>query len=63
MTAAHRMLKNDVVSTTGWQAYALLSAAAAGHLEVSVDGWTELDLDYEHVDRMSAFVTPLVAAD
>jgi hypothetical protein len=59
VTTAHRMLKNDVVATTGWPAYALLSSAAVAFLDVSSDGGTELDLDYEHVEPMSALVLPL----
>lgn len=59
VTAAHRMLKNDVVERTGWQAYALLSAAAVEHLGIPDDGGMRLDLEYEHVGRISALVLPL----
>jgi len=59
VTTAHRMLKNDVVATTGWPAYALLSVAAAEHLGVSLEHGARLDLEYEHVGRMGAVVLPL----
>lgn len=59
VTTAHRMLKNDVVATTGWRAYALISAAASEHLGVSADGTAQIELEYEHVGRMSALVLPL----
>lgn len=59
VTAAHRMLKNDVLERTGWQAYALLSAAAVEHLDVPDDGGVRLELEYEHVGRISALVLPL----
>lgn len=59
VTTAHQMLKNDVVAATGWRAYALISAAAAEHLGVSDKQGVRLDLEYEHVGRMSALVLPL----
>ena len=37
VTVAHRMLKNEVVAKTGWEAYALLSSAAVEHLEVPTE--------------------------
>lgn len=63
VTIAHRMLKNDVVTRTGWQAYALLSAAAVERLGVSDAGGIPLDLEYEHVGHMSALVLPLDVED
>lgn len=62
VTTAHRMLKNDVVATTGWRAYALISAAAAGYLGVPVDDRKGIDLEYEHIGRISASVIPLMPA-
>ena len=59
VTAAHRMLKNDAVATTGWQAYALISAAAAEHLDVRAVDAIPIEMEYEHVGRMSALVLPL----
>lgn len=61
VTTAHRMLKNEVVATTGWAAYALLSAAAADYLDVSSENGMELELEYEHVGRIGAIVLPLGA--
>jgi hypothetical protein len=61
VTTAHQMLKNDVVVTTGWQAYALLSAPAAEYLGVSSDSVTPIELEYQHVGRMGALVLPLGA--
>jgi hypothetical protein len=61
VTTAHQMLKNDVVVTTGWQAYALLSAPAAEYLGVSSDSGTPIELEYQHVGRMGALVLPLGA--
>ncbi len=61
VTTAHRMLKNDVVAVTGWQAYALLSSAAATFLDIPVEDGTALDLEYEHVGRIGAVVLPLAA--
>ena len=59
VTTAHRMLKNDVVSTTGWPAYALISEAAAAYLGVSGETGIRLDLEYEHVGRVGAIALPL----
>lgn len=59
VTTAHRMLKNDVVAMTGWPAYALLSAAAAQHLDVSDEAGRWLEFEYEHVGRMRALAIPL----
>jgi Protein of unknown function (DUF2652) len=59
VTAAHRMLKNDVVTTTGWPAYALLSDAAIDYLGVTVESGVRMDLEYEHVGRMGATALPL----
>ncbi len=61
VTTAHRMMKNDVVATTGWPAYALLSAAAVEHLGVSAGDGVTLELEYEHTAPMSALVLPLRA--
>jgi hypothetical protein len=61
VTTAHQMLKNDVVATTGWQAYALLSAPAVEYLGVSSDGGSQIELEYQHVGRMGALVLPLDA--
>jgi hypothetical protein len=60
VTAVHRMLKNDVTAITGWPAYALLTMAAADHLEVPPDAGMAIDLTYEHVGRIEALVLPLV---
>ena len=59
VTAAHRMLKNDVVARTGWPAYALISAAAVEHLDVPRDEGVPFELEYEHMGRMEALVLPL----
>ena len=59
VTAAHLMLKNDVVAATGWRAYALLSTAAVDHLGVPDDGGVPLELEYEHIGQISALVLPL----
>jgi Protein of unknown function (DUF2652) len=59
VAAAHRMLKNDVVATTGWPAYALFSEAASDYLELPGETVTKLDLEYEHVGRVGALVLPL----
>jgi hypothetical protein len=61
VTAAHRLLKNDVAAALGWRAYALLSEAAAEHLEISPEAGRPLALSYEHVGRIDALVLPLVA--
>lgn len=61
VTTAHRMLKNDVIARTGWQAYALLSAAAANHLDVSVEDGKDIELEYEHVGPISTLAFPLGA--
>mgnify|MGYP001819877702 CR=1 FL=1 len=59
VTTAHRMLKNDVVATTGWPAYALFSQSAVDHLGVSDDRAMVLELEYEHIGPLSALVLPL----
>ena len=59
VTAAHRMLKNDVVATTGWRAYALLSTAAIDYLDLTGADGTRLELAYEHVGHIGALALPL----
>jgi len=59
VTTAHQMLKNDVVATTGWQAYALLSEAAVAYLGVTGEGGAQIGLQDQHVGRMAALVLPL----
>jgi hypothetical protein len=59
VTAAHRLLKNDVTATTGWRAYALLTRATFEHLEVPADAGRLMDLSYEHVGRIEALALPL----
>jgi hypothetical protein len=59
VTMAHQMLKNDVIETTGWHAYALMSVAAADYLQVSVGGGIEHDLEYEHSGRLGSVIFPL----
>jgi hypothetical protein len=59
VNTVHRMLKNDVVATTGWPAYALLSAAAVEHLAVPLGDGVPLVLEYEHIGRMDALALPL----
>jgi hypothetical protein len=59
VTVAHQMLKNDVVTLTGWQAYALLSEAAVEYLEVPREHGTAIDLRYEHSGPMAGLVLPL----
>jgi hypothetical protein len=63
VTTAHRMMKNDVVATTGWPAYALLSSAAVEHLGVSVANGVPLELEYEHTAPIRALVLPLRGDD
>lgn len=63
VTAAHRMLKNDVVATTGWRAYALLSAAALAHLEIAHPDSIPIELAYEHVAPIRAIAVPLAIGD
>jgi hypothetical protein len=62
VTAAHQMLKNEVVRTTGWHAYALVTLAAASYLEIPAEDGTGFDLEYEHSGPISAVVLPLGAA-
>jgi hypothetical protein len=62
VTTAHQMLKNDVVATTGWHAYALVTLAAASYLEIPTQDGTGFDLEYEHSGPISAVVLPLGAA-
>lgn len=59
VNAVHRMLKNDVVATTGWPAYALLSAAAVDHLGVPAGDGVPVVLEYEHIGRMDGLALPL----
>lgn len=59
VTTAHRMLKNEAIEKTGWQAYALLSAAAVEELQVPRGRGRELTLQYEHTDPVPALVLPL----
>ena len=59
VTAAHRMLKTEVDETTGWRANELLSDAAAEHLEVADARTVMLELDNEHLGRLTAMALPL----
>lgn len=63
VTTAHRMLKNDVVATTGWRAYALLSSAAIDHLAVAAPDGIRIELAYEHVGGIGAMALPLSDGD
>lgn len=57
----HRLLKNDVVATTGIEAYALLSAAciAATDLDPVALGMREVVETYEHIGGVRAWVHDL----
>ena len=63
VTAAHRMLKNDVVARTGWRAYALISSAALDHLAVAAPDGIPIELAYEHVGSIGAMALPLSEGD
>jgi hypothetical protein len=62
VTAVHRLLKNDVTTNTGWRAYALLTVAAADHLEIPPGAGIAIDLAYEHVAQTAAIALPLTAS-
>lgn len=56
---AHRLLKNGAAQRLGHGAYALLTAAAAGALEVPADGAIALTETIEHYAPVEVLVYPL----
>lgn len=49
----HRLLKNTVVEQTGWQAYALFTDEALGHMGIRPDGMHVSSETYEHLGRIA----------
>ncbi len=62
-TAHHEQpeMGEALVATTGWPAYALLSAAAVSYLDISTDVGSALESEYAHSGPMNALVIPLGA--
>ncbi len=56
---AHRLLKNGAASAVGDRPYLLLSAAAAGALEVPLTDAVPLTQTYEHYAPIETFAIPL----
>jgi len=58
---AHRLLKNDVVAATGFDAYALLSQACVDAMDVDVDalGMQRSTATYEHIGEIGVWVHDL----
>jgi uncharacterized protein YndB with AHSA1/START domain len=54
----HRMLKNSVVDSTGWHAYALLTTAC-GQRAGTTDGWTPRAEELESFGRVECLVRDL----
>lgn len=55
VTIVHRLLKNSVSRSTGWNAYTLLSDAACGELEISTGGLHASVEQYEHLEPVAAY--------
>lgn len=45
----HRLLKNHVCESTGWNAYAMFTEACLAHLELNLEGVHEQAESYEHL--------------
>ena len=59
VNAVHRLLKNGAADVMGTRAYALLTEAAATHLEVSSEPALRLTERYEHLDPIETLVFPM----
>jgi hypothetical protein len=57
---AHRLLKNTIGSTTGWDAYALLSQACFEHLELSPTDWMTVIEDVDDFGQVPIYVQDLM---
>jgi len=58
---AHRLLKNHVGESTGWEAYLLLSEPAANRLGISVDGLHQQVEEYESLPPVRTYSLDLRA--
>jgi uncharacterized protein YndB with AHSA1/START domain len=58
---AHRLLKNHVKESTGWQAYALFTASAAECLRLSREGMHVQQEQYEHLGEVVTYSLDLHA--
>jgi uncharacterized protein DUF2652 len=56
VNAAHRLLKNHASDAVGGGAYALLTEAAATHLDVPTDAASRVTEIYDNIDPMETFV-------
>lgn len=59
VTVAHLLLKNRVANLVGRSGYALLTEAAAAHLEIPLDRALPIEEQYEHYPTIRAFVLTL----
>ena len=59
VTVTHLLLKNHVADLIGRSAYSLLTASAADHLAVPLDGAWAVDERYEHLPTVSGYVLKL----
>ena len=50
---AHRLLKNRVTESTGWNAYALFTESALARMAISPDGIHDDTLSYEHLGEVA----------
>ncbi|MBX2990464.1 MAG: DUF2652 domain-containing protein [Bacteroidetes bacterium] len=56
---AHRLLKNPVRESTGWQSYALFTHAALDAMKIWPKNLHEEPLSYEHFDRITSYSVDL----
>ena len=56
---AHRLLKNSAAELVGHGGYALITAAAAGQLDIPTEAAVPIVETYEHYPPISAHVFPL----
>ena len=58
---AHRLLKNRVVETTGWQGYALFSQQGLESIHADKKGFVQQSETYEHLGVVETYVVDLHA--
>lgn len=55
VTLIHRLLKNGVSESTGWQGYALFTDQALEHMQCSKDSYFKRCESYEHLGDVNIY--------
>ena len=57
----HRMMKNHVTETTGWQGYALFTDQGLEQLQIEKGAFVQQTESYEHLGDVETFVMDMHA--